>query len=77
MLEIWRREYVETHEPGEECVIVEFAGRYEEEMAHRLAEMLQGEGADAEVRWLSPPIMVHTGPVLAWHSYCRYDRESR
>ena len=76
MLEIWRREYVETHEPGEERVIIEFAGRHEEEMAQRLAEILRAEGAEAEVSWLSPPIMVHTGPVLAWHSYCRHERPS-
>ena len=77
MMEIWRREYVETHEPGEERAIIEFAGRHEEEMAWRLAEILRAEGAEVEVSWLSPPIMVHTGPVLAWHSYCHYDRGSR
>ncbi|MBQ6130213.1 DegV family protein [Candidatus Saccharibacteria bacterium] len=72
MLAIWAGLFEECSVRPE--VIIEFAGEHEFELANKFAKMLTKVGAKPEIQWLSQPIMVHTGPVLAWHAYLDFLR---
>ncbi|MBR3180958.1 DegV family protein [Candidatus Saccharibacteria bacterium] len=72
MLEVWRQDYIETHDDNR--VIIEFAGTYGKEMAEKLREILEAEGAIVSIYWLPPIILAHTGPVIAWHNKARLVR---
>lgn len=72
MLAVWAGLFEECSVRPE--VIIEFAGEHELELANKFAKMLTKVGAKPEIQWLSQPIMVHTGPVLAWHAYLDFLR---
>ena len=72
MLEVWADDYRETHDDN--WVIVEFAGDQGRMMAERLSRRLTYEGAHVTMRAVPATIVVHTGPVVAWHNLARTRR---